>query len=99
MTARRKLTEAGTGWAGARYEAPFDREGPTYAHDLARWRNAQINRPDIEWAVNPDSGQIYLRDRLDWAARRTGEIEHRLELDRQRWIKAQRRAGALGHGD
>lgn len=92
MTARRKLTEIGT-YAGAPYDPPFERQGPTYAHDLARHRNENLNRQDIEWAVS-EQGQLYLRDKPEWSARRTVELQRQSDDDRERWKRAQRIADA-----
>ena len=59
--------------------------------------NSNTVRRDIEWAVN-DSGQVYLRDRQDWAETRAKEIAAEKERERQNWI-ANHRQGTLGGDD
>lgn len=60
----------------------------TYAEALARQYNQRHGRNDIEWAVGPN-GDLYIRDRFDWTARRTRELEAKAEQERQRWKRAQ----------
>lgn len=60
------------------------RGGPSYAHDLAAARNAQMNREDIEWIVD-SNGVMRLQDRPSWSDRRTRELEAEAESQRSQW--------------
>ena len=42
-------------------------------------------RDDIEWCMG--SNGIFLRDRLEWTARHTRELERNREAERQRWLR------------
>lgn len=53
-------------------------------------RLAQSGRHDIEWV--PGEHSPYLRDRPDWSARRTRELETKAEQSRQAWKRAQARS-------
>lgn len=64
-----------------------------YAEGLAFRYNQQLCRSDIEWAVGAN-GELYLRDRFDWTAQRTRELERKAEADRARWKACQRQASA-----
>lgn len=65
----------------------------SYAQQLADRYNAALTRNDIEWAVN-SSGGLYLRDREDWQAHHTKEIEREQERERRIWLACRNKAGA-----
>lgn len=61
---------------------PIERQGPTYAHDLARHRNERMTRTDCEWAVG-EGDHLYLRDKISFNRWNTEEISKRHERERQ----------------
>jgi len=56
-----------------------------YIHHLCAERNARISRDDIEWAVS-STGDLYLRDKPEWVARRTAEIAQQQDKERRIWM-------------
>ncbi len=56
----------------------------SYAQALADQRNAQLTRDDIEWFVAPN-GEVLLRDKPHWTARRTRELADAAERDRRQF--------------
>ena len=56
----------------------------SYAQQMADARNANMKRPDIEWAVN-NAGGLYLRDRDEWSAKHTATLHADAERERADW--------------
>lgn len=52
---------------------------------LCAQRNAACTRDDVEWAVS-STGDLYLRDRPEWVARRTAEIAQQQDKERRIWM-------------
>lgn len=59
------------------------------AEHLATRYNAALCRSDVEWAVDK-AGGVYLRDRQEWTARRTVELDRERERERRVWMANQR---------
>lgn len=60
----------------------------TDPHLWAADRNRTMNRGDIEWFVAP-SGELMLRDKPSWQAKRTNELARNAERDRRDWMHRQ----------
>ena len=58
---------------------------PAYgSQEWCNWRNAVMDRREVEWALN-ESGQPYLRYTDAFTARNSRDMADRAERDRQAW--------------